>query len=40
MRVVLTGPISAVADAVEAVDTVPNDRLEVDFDWGAPLTCG
>jgi hypothetical protein len=40
MSVVLTGPTDALADVVEAVGPRSVDLLEVDFDRGAPLTCG
>jgi hypothetical protein len=40
MSVVLTGPTNALADVVEAVGPQSVDLLEVDFDRGAPLTCG
>jgi hypothetical protein len=40
MSVVLTGPTDALADVVEAASPQSVDLLEVDFDRGAPQTCG
>lgn len=40
MSVVLTGPTDALADIVQAADPLSVDLLEVDFDRGAPQTCG
>jgi hypothetical protein len=40
MSVVLTGPTGALADIVETVNPQLADLLEVDFDRGAPQTCG
>jgi hypothetical protein len=40
MSVVLTGPTDELADVVEAVSPLSVDLLEVDFDRGAPRTCG
>jgi hypothetical protein len=40
MSVVLTGPTDAIAQIVATVNPQSVDLLEVDFDRGAPLTCG
>jgi hypothetical protein len=40
MSVVLTGPTDALADLVQSVGPLSVDLLEVDFDRGAPQTCG
>jgi hypothetical protein len=40
MSVVLTGPTDALGDVVDALSPLSVDLLEVDFDRGAPLTCG
>jgi hypothetical protein len=40
MSVVLTGPTDALADVVETAGPQLVDLLEVDFDRGAPQTCG
>jgi hypothetical protein len=40
MSVVLTGPTDALAAVVEVLSPLSVDLLEVDFDRGAPQTCG
>jgi hypothetical protein len=40
MSVVVTGPTDALVDVVEAASPQSVDLLEVDFDRGAPQTCG
>jgi hypothetical protein len=40
ISVALTGPTDTLADVVETVSPQLTDLLEVDFDRGAPQTCG